>query len=95
MTEAMLNRVLTEAEAQKDGGEFKLGDGRRLTLYAGHAGVSLTITRIEGLKLVDDGTVVARNDKGDRFFVALPDLFAVAAEGSTTAAASRKAGFLG
>lgn len=95
MTEATLQRILSEAEAKKDGGEFRLGDGRRLTLYAGHAGVSLTVTRIEAVKILEDGTVSARNDKGDRFFVALADLFGVAAEGSSTTASARKAGFVG
>lgn len=91
----MLLRVLKEIEAKKEEGEHQLGDGRRLTLYAGHDGASLTVTRVEGLRLLEDGTVVARNDKGDRFFVALADVFAVAAEGSGTTASSRKAGFLG
>ena len=50
----------------------------------------------EGVRILEDGTVVGRNDKGDRFFIGLPDLFAVAAEGSgTTTGSSRKAGFLG
>ena len=95
MTDATLQKILSEAEAKKEGGEFRLGDGRRLTFYAGHAGVSLTVTRIEGVKILEEGTVVARNDKGDRFFVSLADLFGVAVEGSTTTSSSRKAGFLG
>lgn len=91
----MLTKILGEVEAKKEGGEFRLGDGRRLTLYAGHAGVSLTVTRVEALKLLEDGTVAARNDKGDRFFVTLADLFGVAVEGSSTTASARKAGFVG
>ena len=92
----MLTRILSEAGARKEeGGEYKLGEGRKLTLYAGHAGVSLTVGRVEGVSLLDDGTVAARNDKGDRYFVTLADLFAIATEGSGTTASSRKAGFLG
>ncbi len=92
----MLLKVLLEIEAKKEEGEHRLGEGRRLTLYAGHGGATLTVTRVEGLRLLEDGTVVARNDKGDRYFVSLTDLFAVAAEGGAgTTSASRKAGFLG
>lgn len=95
MTEAMLTKILSEAGARKEEGEYKLGDGRKLTLYAGHAGVSLTAARIEGVRLLEDGTVVAKNDKGERYFLALEDLFAVGTDGSGATASSRKAGFLG
>ncbi len=96
MTDAMLTRILAESEARKeDGGEYRLSEGRRLTLYAAHAGVALTVTRVEGIRLLEDGQLVARNDKGDRYFLSLGDVFGVAADGSTTTAANRKAGFLG
>lgn len=97
MTEAMLKKILSEAQAKReDGGEYRQGDGRRLTLYAGHAGVSLTISRVEAIRLLEDGTVTARNDKGDSYFLAIEDLFAVATDGAASATSSaRKAGFVG
>ncbi len=96
MTEAMLKRILDEAQAKKGaGGEQELGEGRRITLYAAHAGVPLTVSKVVALR-VTEGTMHARNDKGERFFLALEDVFAAGVEGGTAAAAlSRKAGFVG
>ena len=96
MTEAMLKRILEEAQAKKgEGGDQELGEGRRLTLYAAHAGVPLTVTKVVALRVLDGGTIQARNDKGDRFFLALEDLFSAAVEGTGASANARKAGFVG
>lgn len=94
MNEANLNRILRLADA-KEGkeGERELTEGRRLTLYAAHAGVSLTVARVEGLK-VDAGEIVARNDKGERYFLSLESVFAVSVEANGQGAAGRKAGFM-
>jgi uncharacterized cupin superfamily protein len=96
MTEAMLNKILVETQARKEsGGEHVLSDGRRLTLYAASAGVPLTVTRVEAVRLLEGGTIQARNDKGERYFVGLGDVFAIATEGSGLSATARKAGFVG
>jgi hypothetical protein len=95
MTEAMFLRALKEAQTKAgEGGEATAGEGRRLTLYAGHGGVSLTVARVESVKL-SEGAVRAKNDKGEIFLLALEDVFAVSAEAGTSGATTRKAGFLG
>jgi hypothetical protein len=94
MIEAMLEAIFTEAQAKPNkAGERELSEGRRLTLYASHNGVGLTVTKVEALKIQGD-TVIARNDKGERFFIALQDLFAAAVEGTGASASGRRAGFM-
>ncbi|MFO0555546.1 MAG: hypothetical protein U0271_44625 [Polyangiaceae bacterium] len=97
MIEAMLTRILAETHARRsDGGEYELGEGKRLTLYVAHDGASLSISRIETLRLVEEGILVAKNDKGERFFVSLADVYALSAEAASSggSAGSRKPGFL-
>jgi len=94
MTGAMLKAVLDEASAKegKDG-ERELAE-RRMTLYVAHDGATLTIGRIEGLR--QDGDILrARNDKGERYFVALEDVFAASLDAAQSGASARKAGCLG
>lgn len=96
MTEAMLRTILSEAQA-KDGkeGEHVMPDGRRLTIYAAHDGVGLTVAKVEAVK-IDRGVVRARNDKGESFLLSVDDVFAAAVEaGGAGGPAGRKAGFLG
>jgi hypothetical protein len=96
MTDEMLSAVLETAGAKtsKDG-ESPLPEGRTMTLYAAHAGVPLTITKIESVRKAN-GLVKARNAKGETFVLAMDDLFAAAVEGAVGDEASgRKAGFLG
>lgn len=97
MTEAMLVTILAEAQAKGDkDAERTLPDGRRITLYAAHDGVPLTVTKVEGVKLVGGGVVKARNDKGESFLLSLEDLFAAAIDGGGSGGSTgRKAGFLG
>ncbi len=96
MTEAMLKRILEEAQAKKgEGGEQELGEGRRLTVYVAHAGVPLTVSKVVGLRVLEGATVQVRNDKGERTFLALEDIFAAGVEGSGPSANARKAGFVG
>lgn len=95
MNDAMLTATLTAAGAKTgDKGIASLPDGRALTLYAAHAGVPLTISKIEKVQLIE-GIVHATNGKGEIFLVAQDDVFATAIDGGTAAAAARKAGFLG
>lgn len=96
MTEAMLEKILSEAltKADKDGLHM-LSDGRRLTLYASHGGVGLTVAKVESVK-VDSGIVRARNDKGETFLLSVEDVFAAAVEaGGAGGPSGRKAGFMG
>lgn len=103
MNDAVMKAALDEALGQgqadvKPGpdGFVTLPEGRRITLHAAHAGVPLTVTKIE--KLARGGGVLrARNERGELFVVAEEDVFAVSVEGSRTGAtgAPRKAGFLG
>jgi hypothetical protein len=96
MTEAMLKRILDEAQAKKgEGGEQELGEGRRLTVYAAHAGVPLTVSKVVAVRALDGGTVQLRNDKGERTFLALEDMFAAGVEGAGASSLTRKAGFVG
>jgi len=95
MTEDMLRAVLDTAQAksEKDGGAA-LPEGRHLTFYAAHDGVSLSVSKIEHVR-VSQGIVRARNGKGETFILALEDLFGAAVDGGTEALGARKAGFLG
>jgi hypothetical protein len=95
MTEEMLRTVLETAQAKADkDGTTALPEGRHMTLYAAHAGVGLTVGKVERLRIAQ-GTVRARTAKGETFVFALEDVFAAAIEGGSEAAMSRKAGFLG
>ena len=95
MTDEMLHTVLETASAKLDkDGWSALPEGRQLTLYAAHAGVPLTIARIEAIKS-SQRIVWARNTKGEIHVVSLEDLFAASMDRGHEAQAGRKAGFLG
>src|SRR5262245_2034444 len=94
MTNDMLRTVLDTAHAREVDGWLQLADGRLLSLYAAHAGVSLTVQKIEAVRHAH-GTLFARNTKGETFILALEDVFAAACDAGTTSPATRKAGFLG
>jgi hypothetical protein len=92
MTADHLNSLLSAAEAKKDDqGWFRPPDGRSLTLYVGADGVSLTVGRVEALKVEGD-LVKARTVKSEVYIVALQDVFAGAVD--APAGADRKAGFV-
>ena len=94
MTEEMFRLILDSAQVKTDKeGWAVMPEGRHLTLYASHAGVSLTIGKVEKLR-TQQSVVRARNVKGETYFIALNDLFAAAVDGQD-AAAGRKPGFLG
>lgn len=90
----MLKTVLDTAQAKEADGWFVLPDGRLLSFYAAHAGVSLTVQKIEAVRQAH-GLVHARNNKGETFVLALEDLFAAGFDGGTASPTMRKAGFLG
>ncbi|MDC0746261.1 hypothetical protein [Polyangium mundeleinium] len=95
MTEDMLRTVLDTVGVSTDPeGWLRLPEGQLLTLYAAHDGVSLNIAKVESLRIAH-GVIRARSNKGESFFVAREDLFAVSLDGGTKVSAGRKAGFLG
>ncbi|UQA55684.1 hypothetical protein [Polyangium aurulentum] len=95
MTEDMLRSVLDISNAkQDDDGWLRLPEHQLLTLYTAHEGVQLTVGKVEALR-VAQGIVRARTTKGDTYFVALQDMFAMSLDGGTQTTPGRKAGFLG
>jgi hypothetical protein len=94
MTHEMLKNVLETAQARETEGWSVLPDGRLMSLYAAHEGVSLTVQKIEAVRLAH-AVLHARNHKGEVFMLALEDVFAAAFDGGATSSATRKAGFLG
>ncbi len=96
MIEEILKAALDGAEATTDkDGWAELPEGRTLTLYAAHEGVSLNVAKVESLK-VSTGLVRARSIKGDTFLLPLKNIFAVALEGASKSGThGRRAGFLG
>jgi hypothetical protein len=97
MTDAVLKAALDEAQGKPgEGGFVELPEGRRITLHAAHAGVPLTVTKIEKIARAA-GVIRARNERGELFVLAEDDVFAVSVEGNRAGAtgAPRKAGFLG
>ncbi|AGP36388.1 hypothetical protein WME98_43170 [Sorangium sp. So ce296] len=95
MTDDILKAALDTAEAKTDkDGWAELPEGRVLTLYAAHEGVSLPVTKIDAVLSVG-GLLKARSTKGETFVLALKDVFAIALDGGGKGAQARKAGFLG
>jgi hypothetical protein len=92
MTGEHLESILksSQAKAEKEGW-LAMSDGSTLTLYAAHDGVSLTVPRVEAVKL-DGELVYARTVKRETFAIGRSDLFAVAMEGAVGQPV-RRAGF--
>ena len=95
MTEEMFRVVLETAGAKADkDGWASLPDHHMMTLYVGHNGVQLTVSKVTAVKTV--GPICkARNLKGELFVLAIDDIFATALDGGGEAIPVRKAGFLG
>jgi hypothetical protein len=92
MTGEHLEAILKNAQAKSDkDGYMSLGDGALLTLYAAHDGVSLTVSRVEAVK-IDGEIVYARTSKKETYALGRTDLFAVALEGAVGQPV-RRAGF--
>jgi len=74
-------------------GFLALPDGASVTLYAAHDGASLTIAKVEAIRL-DGELVFARTSKRETYTFAQGDLFALAlsVEGAP-GQPSRRAGF--
>jgi len=93
MTETQLQSVLKtlKVTSEKDG-TSKLPEESHLTLYVSHSGASLTVSKVDSLK-VDGELVQARTTKKEMFVVALSDIFAVQSETANTTS-RRTAGFV-
>lgn len=94
MTHDMLKTVLAASDTREEDGWSLLPNGRLLSLYAAHDGVSLTVQKIEAVRLAH-GMIHARNNKGEMFLLPLDDVFAAAFDAGSESKAARKAGFLG
>ena len=92
MTEEHLTALLTAAEAKRDDEGFtRPAEGRTLTLYLATGSASLTVSKIEALR-VDKDLVRARTTKGEIFLVELKDVYAGSVD--TSGGSARKAGFV-
>jgi hypothetical protein len=91
MTQEHLTALITAGEAKKtDDGWLTLPEGRALTLYVAAGNASLSIPRIQSLKL-EHALVHARTHKGEHYVVALEDAYAGSVE--APAANTKRAGF--
>ena len=94
MTGEHLEAILKVAggKAEKDGWHA-LPEGSTMTLHVAHDGASMTVTRVEGVR-VDGELVLARNARRETFAFARADVFAVALDGETPGGkVARRAGF--
>jgi hypothetical protein len=95
MTEDMFRSLLDDIGAKRDDeGVVRLPEDQLLTLYAAHDGVPLSVAKVEVLRLAH-GVVRARTAKGESFYIAREDLFAMSVDGGSKTQMGRKAGFLG
>lgn len=95
MTDELLHRILETAEAKQDKDGFhSLPEGRSLTLYGAHQGVSLTVAKVTALAISGD-VIRAKSAKGQMFVLGRSVVFAANVEGMSDSPATRKAGFLG
>jgi hypothetical protein len=93
MTEEHLTAIIGAAEAKKDSqGWWVMPEGRHATLYASSQGSSLTMGRVEAMRL-EGPLLKARTVRGEVYVVALVDVFAGQVEPQPQGA--RRAGFAG
>jgi hypothetical protein len=91
MTEDHFGAIVAAAEAKKDPeGWWAAAEGRHITLYASFAGSSLSVSRVNALR-IDGPLVKARTARGESYILALADLYAGQIEGQTQGV--RRAGF--
>jgi hypothetical protein len=92
MTEEHWSALLAVAEAKKqDQGFLSLPEGRSLTLYLAAGSSTLSIARVQTLKL-EGALIHARTNKGEHYVVALEDVYAGSVD-TPTASTAKKAGF--
>jgi hypothetical protein len=91
MTEAHLTAIVEASDAKKNAqGWWVMQEGRHVTLYVSSTGTSLTVGKVEALR-VDGPLVHARSVRGEVYIVALEDVFAGQVEPQPQGA--RRAGF--
>ena len=93
MTSDELEVILKHAQAKQDKEGFSaMPEGVTLSLHTAHNGGSLSVGRIDGLKVVGE-VIIARTSKRETTYaVVRSDLFAVTIDGGS-AAPHRRAGF--
>jgi hypothetical protein len=93
MTSDELEVILKQAQTKSDKEGFaSTPEGVTLTLHAAHNGGSISVGRVDGVKISGE-VVIARTAKRETTYAVLrSDLFAVAIEGGSSAP-PRRAGF--
>ena len=93
MTSDELEVILKHAQAKSDKEGFSaLPEGVTLTLHTAHNGGSLSVGRIDGVKVVGE-VLIARTTKREATYALVrSDLFAVTIDGGSSAP-QRRAGF--
>jgi hypothetical protein len=92
MTQEHWAALVEASGAKKDDKGFLVPpEGKLLTLYVSSGSSTLTVQRIEAVRL-EQGLVHARTKKSELFVLALQDVYAGAVE--ETQGSSRKAGFV-
>lgn len=92
MTGQQIEAILKQASAKADKeGFLVLAEGAALTLYVSHDGASLTVPKVEAIR-VDGELVHARTAKRETFCMAQTDVFALSLEAASGQPA-RRAGF--
>lgn len=91
MTEEHLNALLAAGDAKKDDqGSMRPAEGRTWTLYVASGSASLTVSKVETLR-VDRDLLHAKTGKGELFILSLKDVYAGAIDAPS--GGGRKAGF--
>ncbi len=91
MTDEHFMAIVQSAQAKKDGqGWWTTQEGRHLTLYVSSSSASLTVNRIEAVRL-DGNLIKARTARGETYILALEDVFAAGIDPEPQGA--RRAGF--
>ena len=91
MTNDQLETILAAVPVEIDEQGWSVPPAERLlTLYVAHDGVSLTVSKVEGVKLQSE-LLHARTKKRELYIVPVASVFALAVEGEKTS--ERKAGF--
>ena len=92
MTGQQIEAILKQASAKADKeGFLALAEGAALTLYVSHDGASLTVPKVEAVRL-DGDLVFARTAKRETFAMVQSDVFALSLEVASGQPA-RRAGF--
>jgi hypothetical protein len=93
MSAEHIDVILKTAGSKPDKeGWCPLGEGSTMTIYLASNGATLTIARIESVKL-DGDMVFARTPKREMFLFSRKDIFAIALDGGAVGQPARRAGF--